>query len=216
MIGSGSRPRWQTADRTSASRRSSGGTTAVRCLSSVDGDAPGPYPGEDRSNRSRGSCTSTVKTRDGFPHLPAMSCGGRSPPTLDAHTRVAKRQRRRLLSAPPQVRILPLVLVSPSASWPRPPPPQGGDQGSNPCGDAAPVSTNSRSPLFQGGGGGAAPPTGTRPRPLEDRSPSKRSRAGSNPAGRTRPRGPNGTDAALRTRRLEVRILSGVRRPWLP
>ena len=52
-------------------------------------------------------------------------------------TRVAKRQRRRLLSALPQVRILPLVLMSPSASWPRPPPSQGGDQGSNPCGDAA-------------------------------------------------------------------------------
>jgi hypothetical protein len=52
----------------------------VHCLSSVDGDVPGPYPGEDRSSRSRGSVT-----------------------------RVAKRQRRRLLSAPPQVRILPLV-----------------------------------------------------------------------------------------------------------
>jgi hypothetical protein len=78
---------------------------------------------------------------------------------------VAKRQRRRLLSAPPQVRILPLVPMSPSASWLRPPPPQGGDQGSNPCGDAKTV----------------------RPRPWEDRSPSKRSRAGSNPAGRTTP-----------------------------
>jgi hypothetical protein len=77
-----SKTRWQTAGRTSASRRSSGEMTAERCLSSVDGDAPGPYPGEDRSSRSRGS-----------------------------DTRVAKRQRRRLLSAPPQVRILPLVLV---------------------------------------------------------------------------------------------------------
>ena len=76
----GSSPCWQTADRTSASRRSSGGTTVARCLSSVDGDVPGPYPGEDRSSRSRGS-----------------------------HTRVAKRQRRRLLSAPAQVRVLPLV-----------------------------------------------------------------------------------------------------------
>jgi hypothetical protein len=139
LVTGGSIPRWQTADRTSASRRSSGGMTVERCLSSVDGDAPGPYPGEDRSSRSRGS-----------------------------DTRVAKRQRRRLLSAPPQVRILPLVRIalarplSPSASWPRPPPPQGGDQGSNPCGDA-------------------------------------------------HPRGPTGTDAALRTRRLEVRVLPGVR-----
>src|SRR2546423_10895394 len=59
-------------------------------------------------------------------------------------TRLAKRQRRRLLSAPPQVRILPWCQrLSPSASWPRPPPAQGGDQGSNPCGDAAPVSTTS-------------------------------------------------------------------------
>ena len=76
-------PRWQTAGRTSASRRSSGEMTAERCLSSVDGDVPGPYPGEDRSSRSRGS-----------------------------DTRVAKRQRRRLLSAPPQVRILPLVQIA--------------------------------------------------------------------------------------------------------
>jgi hypothetical protein len=30
-------------------------TAAVHCLSSVDGDVPGPYPGEDRSSRSRGS-----------------------------------------------------------------------------------------------------------------------------------------------------------------
>ena len=112
------------------------------CLSSVDGDAPGPYPGEDRSSRSRGS-----------------------------DTRVAKRQRRRLLSAPPQVRILPLVhskRMSPSASPARPPPPQGGDQGSNPCGDASARVH------------------------WKDRSSSKRSRVGSNPAGRTCPRGPTG------------------------
>ena len=53
--GRGSRTRWQTAYRTSASRRLSGGTAAARCPSSVDGDAPGPYPGEDRSIRSEGS-----------------------------------------------------------------------------------------------------------------------------------------------------------------
>src|SRR5215831_13270433 len=49
-----------------------------------------------------------------------------------------------------------------------------------------------------------------RPRPVEDSSSSKRADAGSNPAGRTThtgPRGPIGTDAALRTRRQEVRIL---------
>jgi hypothetical protein len=50
-----SKARWQTARRTSASRRSPGRVTAERCLSSVDGDVPGPYPGEDRSSRSRGS-----------------------------------------------------------------------------------------------------------------------------------------------------------------
>ena len=50
-----SRTRWQTAYRTSASRRRSSGISAARCPSSVDRDAPGPYPGEDRSSRSRGS-----------------------------------------------------------------------------------------------------------------------------------------------------------------
>jgi hypothetical protein len=57
--------RWQTACRTSASRRSPGGTTAERCLSSVDGDVPGPYPGEDRSNRSRGSARDLPGWRNG-------------------------------------------------------------------------------------------------------------------------------------------------------
>jgi len=33
----------------------------VPCPASVEGDAPGPYPGEDRSSRSWGSATSNVR-----------------------------------------------------------------------------------------------------------------------------------------------------------
>ena len=134
-----SKTRWQTACRTSASRRSPGGVTAERCLSSVDGDVPGPYPGEDRSSRSRGS-----------------------------DTRVAKRQRRRLLSAPPQVRILPLVQL-PRYECPHRLAGQG----------RRPLKAETRVRI----------PVGTlcaRVRWM-DSSSSKRAFAGSNPAGRTRP-----------------------------
>ena len=114
-----------------------GGVTAERCLSSVDGDVPGPYPGEDRSNRSRGS-----------------------------DTRVAKRQRRRLLSAPPQVRVLPLVHVCPDEC-----PHRLAGQGRRPL----KAETRVRIPV-------GTPRARVR---WMDSSSSKRAFAGSSPAGRT-------------------------------
>jgi len=50
------------------------GVAAVPCPASVDGDAPGPYPGEDRSSRSRGSAKVMI----------ASSVGGLCPPELIA------------------------------------------------------------------------------------------------------------------------------------
>ena len=111
----------------------------MHCLSSVDGDVPGPYPGEDRSSRSRGS-----------------------------HTRVAKRQRRRLLSAPPQVRVLPLVQL-PRYECPH----RLAGQGRRPL----KAETRVRIPV-------GTPRARVR---WMDSSSSKRAFAGSNPAGRTRP-----------------------------
>jgi hypothetical protein len=146
-------------------------------------------------------------------------------------TRVAKRQGRRLLSAPPQVRILPLV------QRPKGPHRLAG-QGRRPLkaetrvripvGTPGPCRPTARSPLFQGGDGGAAPPTGTRPRPVEDSSSSKRDRAGSNPAGRSpapevRVDGRRATNAEIGgsnppggATRTRERSSTGERRPDMP
>ena len=85
--------------------------------------------------------------------------------------------------------------------------------GSNPAlGAEGPCRSPARSPSSRDGESGAAPLTGMRSRRVDGTPSSKRPLAGSNPAERSfsGPRGPIGTDAALRTRRQEVRILSGV------
>jgi hypothetical protein len=74
---------------------------------------------------------------------------------------------------------------SPSASWLGCRPLMAETRVRIPVGTPGPCRPTARSPLFHSGDGGAAPPTGTRPRPVEDSSSSKRVPAGSNPAGRS-------------------------------
>ena len=108
-------PRWQTACRTSASRRSSGRTTAARCLSSVDGDVPGPYPGEDRSSRSRGSNYQGGETATQAP-VKRPTAGSNPAPGAPCPHRLAG-QGRRPLKAETRVRIPVGTLAPASAGW---------------------------------------------------------------------------------------------------
>ena len=180
-----SKARWQTACRTSASRRSSGGTTVVRCLSSVDGDVPGPYPGEDRSSRSRGSRYQGGEAATQAPVKRPTAGSSPAPGALDNCPHRLAGQGRRPLKAETRVRI--------------------------PVGTPARVDQQRGRHSFKVETAGQHRPRVRARVQWMDRSSSKRvPRRFESCRAHTPPRS-DWTDAALRTRRLEVRILSGVR-----